>query len=220
MTARSISGVTLDQTSIDGASEMSYDALGCNVAVAVSDASGATNRVDSLEYDQSGNVVRRVTDFRDGRVAEATAEYDMLNREVRRTDALGNETATGYDPLGRTVSTSGDAYPILSGFDSAGRKTHGFYPYTGTTVKANTAYLDLPATTISLSPAYSLFVNNPTGIHGVTTADSASRATPNSPSVTNSRRTRAVTTNGFLAFPGRLSNAVSSTSPALIPYST
>ena len=50
----------------------------------------------------------------------------MLNREVRRTDALGNETVTVYDPLGRTVSTSGDAYPILSGFDSAGRKTHGF----------------------------------------------------------------------------------------------
>ena len=126
VTARSIYGVTFDQTSIDGASEMSYDALGRNVAVAASDASGATNRVDSLEYDQSGNVVRRVTDFRDGRVAEATAEYDMPNREVRRTDALGNETVTGYDPLGRTVSTSGDAYPILSGFDSAGRKTHGF----------------------------------------------------------------------------------------------
>ncbi len=126
VTARSICGVTLDQTSIDGSSEMSYDALGRNVAVAASDASGATNRVDSLEYDQSGNVVRRVTDFRDGRVAEATAEYDMLNREVRRTDALGNETVTGYDPLGRTVSTSGDAYPILFAFDSAGRKTHGF----------------------------------------------------------------------------------------------
>ena len=125
VTARSICGVTLDQSSIDGASEMSYDALGRNVAVATSDASGATNRVDSLEYDQSGNVVRRVTDFRDGRVAEATAEYDMLNREVRRTDALGNETVTGYDPLGRTVSTRGDAYPIMSGFDSAGRKTSG-----------------------------------------------------------------------------------------------
>lgn len=126
VTARSVHGIALDQTSIDGTSEMSYDALGRNVAVAASDASGATNRVDSLEYDQSGNVVRRVTDFRDGRVAEATAEYDMLGREVRRTEALGNETVTAYDPLGRTVSTSGDAYPILSGFDSAGRKAHGF----------------------------------------------------------------------------------------------
>ena len=126
VTARSVHGMTLDQTSIDGSSGMSYDALGRNVAVAVSDAFGVTNRIDSLEYDQSGNVVRRVTDFPDGRVADATAEYDMLNREVRRTDAFGNETVTAYDPLGRTISTSGDAYPILSGFDSAGRKTHGF----------------------------------------------------------------------------------------------
>ena len=126
VTARSIYGVTLDQTSIDGTSEMSYDALGRNVVIATSNAAGSTNRVDIMAYDQSGNVVRRVTDLLDGRVAEATAEYDMLNREVRRTDALGNETVTGYDPLGRTVSTGGDAYPILSGFDSAGRKTHGF----------------------------------------------------------------------------------------------
>ena len=125
VTARSIYGVTLGQTSIDGASVMSYDALGRSVAVATLDASGATNRIDSLEYDQSGKVVRCVTDFLDGRVVVQTAEYDMLNREVRRTDALGNETVTAYDPLGRIVSTGGDAYPILSGFDSAGRKTRG-----------------------------------------------------------------------------------------------
>lgn len=154
VTARSICGVTLDQTSIDGASEMSYDALGRNVAVAVSDASGATNRVDSLEYDQSGNVVRRVTDFRDGRVAEATAEYDMLNREVRRTDALGNETATGYDPLGRTVSTSGDAYPILSGFDSAGRKTHGFTTRDGGATWDETQWEFDPASGVNTAKEY------------------------------------------------------------------
>lgn len=126
VTARSIYGVTLDQTTIDGTSVMSYDALGRDVVVASSDVSGVTNRIDSQEYDQSGNVVCRVTDFLDGRVAEATAKYDKLGREVRRTDALGNETVTAYDPLGRTVSTSGDAYPIMSGFDSAGRKTRGF----------------------------------------------------------------------------------------------
>ena len=154
VTARSIYGVTLDQTSIDGASEMSYDALGRNVAVAVSDASGVTNRVDSLEYDQSGNVVRRVTDFRDGRVAEATAEYDMLNREVRRTDALGNETVTGYDPLGRTVSTSGDAYPILSGFDSAGRKTHGFTTRDGGATWDETQWEFDPASGVNTAKEY------------------------------------------------------------------
>ena len=154
VTARSISGVTLDQSSIDGASEMSYDALGRNVAVAASDASGATNRIDSLEYDQSGNVVRRVTDFRDGRVAEATAEYDMLNREVRRTDALGNESVTGYDPLGRTVSTSGDAYPILSGFDSAGRKTHGVTTRDGGATWDETQWEFDPASGVNTAKQY------------------------------------------------------------------
>jgi len=59
-----------------------------------------------------------------------------------------------------------------------GSTTLGFYPYTGTTVKANTAYLDLPAATNSSSPAYSLFVNNPTGIHSVTTADSDDTTAP------------------------------------------
>ena len=59
-----------------------------------------------------------------------------------------------------------------------GSTTLGFYPYTGTTVKANTAYLDLPAATIISSPAYSLFVNNPTGIHSVTTADSDDTTAP------------------------------------------
>ena len=154
VTARSIYGVTLDQTSIDGASEMSYDAFGRNVAVAVSDASGVTNRVDSLEYDQSGNVVRRVTDFRNGRVAEATAEYDMLNREVRRTGALGNETVTGYDPLGRTVSISGDAYPILSGFDSAGRKTHGFTTRDGGATWDETQWEFDPASGVNTTKEY------------------------------------------------------------------
>lgn len=59
-----------------------------------------------------------------------------------------------------------------------GSTTLGFYTYTGTTVKANTAYLDLPAATISSSAAYSLFVNNPTGIHSVTTADSDDTTAP------------------------------------------
>ena len=123
VTVQSLHGIVLNQTSIDGTRAMLYDALGRNVAVVSSNAAGVTNRIDRMEYDQSGNVVRRVTDFRDGRVAEATAEYDMLNREVRRTDALGNETVTGYDPLDRMVSAGGDTYPLGFGYDSVGRKT-------------------------------------------------------------------------------------------------
>ena len=122
---RSICGVTLDLTSIDGAREMSYDALGRNTAIASADASGVTNRINCMEHDQSGNVVRYITDLRDGRVAESLTEYDMLNREIAKTDALDQETETGYDALNRKVSTSGDTYPLCFGYDSSGRKTTG-----------------------------------------------------------------------------------------------
>ena len=84
----------------------------------------------------------------------STAEYDMLNREVRRTDALGNETVTGYDPLGRTVSTSGDAYPILSGFDSAGRKTHGFTTRDGGATWDETQWEFDPASGVNTAKEY------------------------------------------------------------------
>lgn len=39
---------------------------------------------------------------------------------------MGNRIEMSYDPLDRMVSLSGDAYPILSDFDSVGRKTHDF----------------------------------------------------------------------------------------------
>ena len=124
VTAISMYGVPLAQTSLEGRREMSYDAFGRNVAVAFLDgASGVTNRIDSIEYDLSGNVVRRSSDFMDGRVSEALAEYDMLNREVRRTDALGNTVEIGCDPLGRMVETDGDTYPLKTGYDTQGRKT-------------------------------------------------------------------------------------------------
>ena len=38
---------------------------------------------------------------------------------------IDGKSEMSHDPLGRAVSTSGDAYPIMSGFDSAGRKTSG-----------------------------------------------------------------------------------------------
>ena len=116
-------GLPLSRTSLDGRQEMAYDAFGRKIAVALSDtATGATNRVDFMEYDSSGNVVRRVSDFQDGRTAESLAVYDILNRESSRTDALGNVVTT-CDALGRTVAVAGDAYPLSFGYDTAGRKT-------------------------------------------------------------------------------------------------
>ena len=39
--------------------------------------------------------------------------------------SIDGASVMSYDSLGRIVSTGGDTYPLLSGFDSAGRKTRG-----------------------------------------------------------------------------------------------
>ncbi|MCR5839476.1 MAG: thrombospondin type 3 repeat-containing protein, partial [Kiritimatiellae bacterium] len=154
VTTASRYGVALSQTGIDGTQAMSYDAIGRNVAVASVDSAGVTNCIDFAEYDWSGNAVRRVTDFLDGRVAEATAEYDSLNQEVRRTDALDNETVTGYDSLGRTAFVGGDAYPIATGYDSAGRKTSSMTTRDGGANWDETQWAFDPASGVNLSKTY------------------------------------------------------------------
>ena len=118
-------GFALERDSLDGAVLWTYDAFGRRASEIVSDAAGVTNRIDRMEYDSSGNVVRTASDFLDGRIAESLTEYDLLNRAVSTTDALGNVRTTAYDALGRTVFTGGDAYPIKTGYDTAGRKTLG-----------------------------------------------------------------------------------------------
>ncbi len=120
---RSIHGLPISQATLDEERELSYDAYGRTVGVAVTDAStGATNRIESIEYDVSGNVACSMVDYGADGVSIATVEYDMLGRETSRTDALGNTIDTAYDPLGRPVATSGDAYPLLTAYDTQGRK--------------------------------------------------------------------------------------------------
>ena len=153
-TMRSVCGMMLDLTSIDGAREMSYDAFGRNAAIAASNASGVTNRFDCMEYDQSGNIVRYVTDLRDGRVAESLTEYDMLNRVVGQTDALDQDTETGYDALDRKVSTSGDTYPLCFGYDSFGRKTTGHTTRDGGVTWDVTQWAYDPASGVNVSKTY------------------------------------------------------------------
>ena len=121
---RSLHGIPIEQTTRDERSVLFYDAFGRTVAnVYENVATGATNRTESIEYDLSGNAICRAVDHGADGVAVATAEYDMLNREVHRTDALGHGTVTHYDALGRPVFTGGDAYPIKVGYDTQGRKT-------------------------------------------------------------------------------------------------
>ncbi len=121
---RSLHGVPLEQTTFDERRTMAYDAFGQNVFTLSENArTGATNRTEYIEYDISGNVVRRTVDYGADGVAVSTAEYDMLNREVRRTDALGHVTETAYDGPGRPFFTGGDTYPLRTDYDTQGRKT-------------------------------------------------------------------------------------------------
>ena len=121
---RSLHGVPLEQTSLDERRTMAYDAFGQNVFTLSENATtGVTNRTEYIEYDVSGNPVRWTVDYGADGVAVSTAEYDMLNREVRRTDALGHMTETAYDALGRPVSVDGDTYPLRTGYDTQGRMT-------------------------------------------------------------------------------------------------
>ena len=123
---RSLHGVPIEQTTRDERSVLFYDAFGRNVAnVFENVATRATNRTEYIEYDISGNVVRRTVDYGTDGVAVSTAEYDMLNQEVRRTNALGHVTETAYDGSGRPVFTGGDTYPLKVGYDTQGRKTSG-----------------------------------------------------------------------------------------------
>ena len=121
---RSLHGVPLEKTSLGERRTMSYDAFARNVFTLLENATtGATNRTECIEYDISGNVVRQTVDYGADGVAVSTAEYDMLNRMIRRTDALGHVTETAYDAFDRPVFTGGDTYPLRTGYDTQGRKT-------------------------------------------------------------------------------------------------
>jgi len=61
---RSLHGVPLEQTTFDERRTMAYDAFGQNVFTLSENArTGATNRTEYIEYDISGNVVRRTVDY-------------------------------------------------------------------------------------------------------------------------------------------------------------
>ena len=119
-------GLPLSQTALNGRQEFAYDAFGRRVVAAMVDTTtGLTNRMDFMEYDSSGNVVRRTTDFGLDGLGVWEYSYDILGRETSRTDALGHVQTTVYDPLDRVVATGGDTYPLATGYDTAGRKMSG-----------------------------------------------------------------------------------------------
>ena len=119
-------GVEIEQTSLDQKVEMLYDAFGRQIETRSLDIESNTlTKQENAFYDVSGNIIATRVDLLDGRVGETTTEYDTLNQEVRKVDAIGNETIITYDPLGRIIAYNGDTYPLKSLYDSQGRKTSG-----------------------------------------------------------------------------------------------
>ena len=153
---RALHGVPLEQTSLDERRTMAYDAFGQNVfTLSENITTGATNRTEYIEYDVSGNAVRQTVDYGADGVAVSTAEYDMLNREVRRTDALGHVTETAYDGLGRPVSVGGDTYPLKVGYDTQGRKTSSSTTRDNGTTWDETQWEFDPASGLNTTKVYS-----------------------------------------------------------------
>ena len=124
--SRSSCALLLSACAIDGSECREYDAFG-RVATVSSFATGADapRARQSFVYDVSGNIVETVSDYGAEGTAASSSVFDMLEREVSATDLSARTVETGYDGLGRTVSVGGDTHPLMSGYDSAGRKTQG-----------------------------------------------------------------------------------------------
>lgn len=90
---------------------LAYDAVGNAVSTETLDASGSTVSKSAFRYDLLGNRVetRQYADpASESGAVSATAEFDLLGRTVKTTDALGNVSRVSYDALGR-VSAQTDA---------------------------------------------------------------------------------------------------------------
>ena len=148
-------GLEVSMTARNGTETYEYDEQGRRVSVS-SFAAGATSprSREVMRYNVFGDLVETVTDLGADGSATATAVYDLFGREVARTDALGNTAMTEYDGLGRAVSTSGDAYPIQTCYDSMGRKTRGATTRDGGNTWDETGWTYDPASGLNTAKRY------------------------------------------------------------------
>ena len=148
-------GLEVSATTLDGTETCEYDEQGRRVSVS-SFAAGATSprSREVVRYNAFGDPVETVSDYGADGSATATAAYDLFGREVSRTDAQGNTVTTEYDGLGRVVSTSGDAYPIQTGYDSTGRKTRGATTRDGGNTWDETGWTYDPASGLNTAKRY------------------------------------------------------------------
>ncbi|MET4025769.1 YD repeat-containing protein, partial [Marinobacter sp. MBR-99] len=131
----------------------SYDVLGNRVQVVDENGGVEQNTYDAIgrltstltaggtliinEYDLRDNLVSRTTSFSDGSDARSvTFDYDILDRQVRMTDANGFSTTTEYDVFGNATSQTSGLYlvdPASPDYDAAkaasahARTTHATY---------------------------------------------------------------------------------------------
>lgn len=124
--SRSLCGLLLSASTIDGSESRAYDALGREATVSsFAIGADAPRARQTFAYDASGNIVETDSDYGAEGTATASSAFDALGREVSSTDPSARTVETGCDGQGRTVSVGGDTHPLMSGYDSAGRKTQG-----------------------------------------------------------------------------------------------
>lgn len=110
----------------DGRREYDYDAFGRVASVRVYDANDLVLRLTEMrDYDAAGALIRNASDFGPTGIAVTTYEYDSRGNRIAVVDPLGHRIETTHDVFGRPIVTTGDAYPLRTGYDSAGRKTRG-----------------------------------------------------------------------------------------------
>ncbi|MDI6105972.1 RHS repeat-associated core domain-containing protein [Actinoplanes sp. NEAU-A12] len=102
----------------------SYDGAGRIQETAVTGL-GTPVPVERNVYDAATGVLVRTQSVVDGKVTgEVVREHDALGRQIGYTDADGNRSTTGYDLLGRVVTTSNGKGTRSYGFD-AGNERRG-----------------------------------------------------------------------------------------------
>ena len=100
--------------------------------------------LQQLAYDKAGNVVRKT----DANSHATSTQFDLENRAVGVTDALGQSITFGYDRVGNQVQvTDANGNTITTVYDKNNRATQVIMPQVSVTTLAQGAHSVTPTTT-------------------------------------------------------------------------